>query len=73
MTPLLQASLAAAVTLALYAFYCFWEAGRADLAHGFRHLSPGRSSSGGHGYRARAWWSVAGVLLLTLGCFLAAL
>src|SRR5688572_5186389 len=32
MTSLLQASLTAAVTLALYAFYCYWEAGRADLA-----------------------------------------
>src|SRR6185436_17862276 len=47
MTPLLQASWAAAVTLALYAFYCFWEAGRADLAHGFRHLAADRPGSGG--------------------------
>lgn len=68
MTPLLQASWAAAVTLALYAFYCFWEAGRADLVHGFRHLATERSSSGGHGYRARAWWSAVGALLITLGC-----
>lgn len=73
MTPLLQASWAAAVTLALYAFYCFWEAGRADLVHGFRQLAPGRHGSGGHGYRARAWWSAAGALLITLGCFLAVL
>jgi hypothetical protein len=71
MTPLLQASWAAAVTLALYAFYCFWEAGRADLAHGFRHPAPERAGSDGHGYRARAWWAVAGALLITLGCFAA--
>jgi hypothetical protein len=68
MTPLMQACWAAAVTLALYAFYCFWEAGRADLAHGFRHLSPGRPGSGGHSYRARAWWAAAAALLITFGC-----
>jgi hypothetical protein len=73
MTPLLQASWAAAVTLALYAFYCFWEAGRADLAHSFRHLAPGHPGSGGESYRARARWAVAGALLITLGCFAAAL
>ena len=73
MTPLLQASWAAAVTLALYAFYCFWEAGRADLAHGFRHLAPAQRGSGGQGYRARAWWAAAGALLITLGCLAAAL
>ena len=73
MTPLLQASWAAAVTLALYAFYCFWEAGRADLVHGFRQLATERSSSGGHGYRARACWSAVGALLITLGCLVAVL
>ena len=73
MTPLLQASWAAAVTLALYAFYCFWEAGRADLAHGFRHLAPGQPGSGGHSYRARAWCAATGALLITLGCLVTAL
>lgn len=68
MSSLLQACWAAAVTLALYAFYCFWEAGRADLAHGFRHLAAGRPGSGGHGYRSRAWWSAAVALLITLAC-----
>ena len=72
MTPLLQASWAAAVTLALYAFYCFWEAGRADLAHGFRHLAPG-SGPGGHTYRTRACLAGAGALLITLGCLAAAI
>ena len=70
MTPLLQASWATAVTLALYAFYCFWEAGRADLAHGFRHLAADRPGSGGHGYRTRAWWAVAGAMLITLAAVL---
>lgn len=68
MTSLLQACWAAAVTLALYAFYCFWEAGRADLVHGFRHLSPRRPDSGGHSYRARGWWAIAVALLVTAGC-----
>jgi hypothetical protein len=71
MTPLLQACWAAAVTLALYAFYCFWEAGRADLAHGFRHLAPDRHGPGGHSYRARACWAAAAALLITLGCLTA--
>jgi hypothetical protein len=68
MTLLLQACWAAAVTLALYAFYCFWEAGRADLAHGFRHLTLGRPGSDGHSYRTRAWWAAAAALLIALGC-----
>lgn len=72
MSSLLQACWAAAVTLALYAFYCFWEAGRADLAHGFRHLAP-RPGSGGQGYRARAWWAAAVALLITVGCLSAVL
>jgi len=60
MTPLLQASWAAAVTLALYAFSCFWEAGRADLAHGFRLLAAGHPGSEGHDHRTRAWWGGRG-------------
>lgn len=68
MTSLLQACWAAAVTLALYAFYCFWEAGRADLVHGFRHLSPRGPGSSDHSYRARGWWAIAAALLITVGC-----
>ncbi len=71
-TPLLQAGLTGGVTLGLYAFYCYWEAGRADLAAGFRHQIPGlpgssHSSSDGSGYRARARWAGTGALLLLLG------
>jgi hypothetical protein len=70
---LLQACLTAAVTLALYAFYCYWEAGRADLAASFRHLVPGlpgspQAGAGGAGHRARARWAAMGALLLALGC-----
>jgi hypothetical protein len=71
--PMLQACLAGAVTLALYAFYAHWEAGRADLSASFRHLVPGlpgspQSSMGGAGYRSRARWAGAGALLLALAC-----
>ncbi len=70
---LLQLCLAAAVTLALYAFYCFWEAGRADLASSFRHLVPGlpgspQTSHAGASHRARGRWAAMGGLLLVLGC-----
>jgi len=68
MTPLLQACLAAAVTLALYAFYCFWEANRADLVHGFRHLTPRRPGSSGSDYRTRGWWAAGAAALITFGC-----
>ena len=76
-TPLLQACLTGAVTLGLYAFYSFWEAGRADLAASFRHLIPGlpgspRANSAGEGHRARARWAGVGALLLTLGCLASA-
>jgi hypothetical protein len=73
MTSLLQAGWAAAVTLALYAFYCFWEAGRADLVHGFRHHVPGQVGTDGHGYRARAWWAAIVAVVLSLGCLGSAL
>jgi hypothetical protein len=71
--PVLQACLATAVTLGLYAFYAHWEAGRADLSASFRHLVPGlpgspRPSLGGASYRTRARWAGAGALLLTVGC-----
>lgn len=75
---LLQACWAAAVTLALYAFYCHWEAGRADLASSFRHMVPGlpgvpRGGPAGAGYRARARWAGTGALLLALGCIVSVL
>ncbi len=67
MTSLVQACWAAAVTLALYSFYCFWEAGRADLVAGFRQLSPGRPTApGGAAYRIRGWWAAVGAMLLGL-------
>jgi hypothetical protein len=71
-TPLLQTCLVAVVTLGLYAFYCYWEAGRADLAASFRHLVPGlpgmpRSALGAT-HRTRGRWAAAGAVLLGLGC-----
>jgi hypothetical protein len=71
--PLWQTCWAAAVTLGLYAFYCYWEADRADLAASFRHLVPGlpgspRADRAGAGYRARARWAGMGALMLGLAC-----
>lgn len=68
---LLQACLASAVTLALYSFYCFWEAGRADLAASFRHMVPGlpgipKTGLPGAGYRSRGRRAATGALLLSL-------
>ncbi len=78
--PKLQACWAAAVTLALYAVYCYWEASRADLVASFRHMvpSPARRhpsprSLAGAGYRARARWAGMGSLLLALGCLVSVL
>lgn len=69
---LLEACWAAAVTLVLYAFYCYWEAGRADLASSFRHMVPGLpgtpQTGPGSAYRARARWAGMAALLLVLGC-----
>ena len=71
-TPLLQTCLPTSVTLALYAFYCFWEAGRADLVASYRHMVPrlpGSSHAGpAAGYRVRARWSGMAALLLGLAC-----
>ena len=67
-TPLI--CLAAAVTLALYAFYCAWEGGRADLAANFRHMVPGLPGHpirvAGDKYRLRAWCAGLGSALLAL-------
>ena len=73
MSSLLQACWAAAVTLALYAFYCFWEASRADLVAGFRHLATRQSMPPGAGYRMRGWLAGGTALLLALGCLLSVL
>lgn len=77
MTSLLQASWTAAVTLALYAFYCYWEAGRADLAASFRHHVPHPGSplpeASAAVYRTRARWAGLGALLIAVGSLAAAL
>jgi hypothetical protein len=74
MTSLVQACWAAAVTLALYGFYCFWEAGRADLVSGFRHLAPGRPGApGGSAHRLRGWMATLAALILGLGALASAL
>ncbi len=76
---LLEACWATAVTLALYAFHCYWEASRADLASSFRHPAPGLPGSpsltgpSGAGYRARGRWAGLGALLLVLSCLVSVL
>ena len=73
-TSIFLAGWAAAVTLGLYAFHCFWEARRADLAAVSRgHVLPSagtralaREGCSPAGYRARACLalSVAGALAI---------
>ena len=69
---LLEVCWAAAVTLALYAFHCHWEASRADLASSFRRVVPGLPGSPGNGpgasYRTRGRWAGMAALLLVLAC-----
>jgi hypothetical protein len=76
-TPLLQACLATSVTLALYAFYCFWEAGREDLVRSFRDMTPRLPgtprSRPAAGDRARARWSGMAALLVWAACMAAVL
>jgi hypothetical protein len=74
---LLEVCWAAAVTLALYAFYCYWEASRADLVSSFRHLVPGLPGSprtgAGSAHRARGRWAGMAAVLLVLSCLAAVL
>jgi hypothetical protein len=76
---LLEVCWAAAVTLGLYAFHCYWEASRADLASSFRHPVPGLPGSssptgpGGAAYRARGRWAGLGAVVLVLGCLISVL
>ena len=70
---------AAAVILGLYAFHCFWEARRADLAAVSRgHVLPGtgaalaREGCSPAGYRARACLALAVAAALGIGVLLLA-
>ena len=74
-TSVFVAGWAVAVILGLYAFHCFWEAGRADLAsmsrgHGLQiagvraQLRPGASPAA---YRARACLALIAASALALG------
>jgi hypothetical protein len=70
---LLEICWAAAVTLALYAFYCYWEASRTDVASSFRLPVPGLPASpltgpGAASYRARGRCAGLGALVLVVGC-----
>jgi hypothetical protein len=59
--PTLQAGSTIVVLLGLYAFYCHWEANRAELASAFRRRTrggPGESGAEAPRYRARCRWSL---------------
>jgi hypothetical protein len=70
--PLIEAGCTAAVLLGLYAFLCYWEAARADLAGGARSRLAG-DQPGGPGYRARARFALAGCGAIALGLLASAL
>jgi hypothetical protein len=61
-SPLLQAGWSLAVLLGLYAFYCHWEAGRAELAAAFRRRAPHHPDAGSESsrYRTRSLWALLG-------------
>lgn len=71
---------AAAMILGLYAFHCFWEARRADLAEVLRrHVPPGpgaralaREGCTPAGYRARACLALGVAAALAVGVLLLA-
>jgi hypothetical protein len=71
---------AAAMILGLYAFHCFWEARRADLAAVSRgHVAPGagsrvlaREGCSPAGYRARACLALSAAAALAVGVLLLA-
>jgi hypothetical protein len=79
-TSIFLAGWAAAVILGLYAFHCFWEARRADLAavsRGHVHQSAGsralmRTGCSSAGYRARACLALAVAVALAAGVLLLA-
>lgn len=60
-SPLLQAGWTLAVLLGLYGFYCYWEAGRAELAAAFRRRAALRTDDGDSArYRTRSLWALVG-------------
>jgi hypothetical protein len=71
---------AAAMILGLYAFHCFWEARRADLAAVSRaRVAPGPSShaltpdrGSRAGYRTRAYLALSAAAALAVGVLLLA-
>jgi hypothetical protein len=64
--PLIEAGCTAAVLLGLYAFLCYWEAARADLAGAARSRLV-QGDPGGAGYRVRARVALAGCGAIAMG------
>jgi hypothetical protein len=65
--PLIEIGTTAVVLLGLYAFLCYWEAGRADLAAGFHRAHPGLTRGESPGYRTRARLALVGCGAIALG------
>lgn len=60
-SPFIQAGWTLAVLLGLYGFYCYWEAGRAELAAAFRRRATLRPHDGDSArYRAHSLWALLG-------------
>ena len=75
-SPLFQAGWTLAVLLGLYGFYCYWEAGRAELAAAFRQRAGSRHPSGtpdSTRYRTRCLWALLGSGVLAGSSILSAL
>jgi hypothetical protein len=58
--PLIEVGSTAAVLLGLYAFFCYWEAARADLADGFHRPRAPIHAPEAPTYRARARFALVG-------------
>jgi hypothetical protein len=68
--PFIEAGWTMVVLLGLYGFYCYWEAGRAELAAAFRQRAAGRPqgiAGDAPRYRARCWWSLLACAVLAGG------
>ena len=74
-SPLIQTGWTLAVLLGLYGFYCYWEAGKAELAAAFRRRSarPADHGADASRYRLHSLLALLGSGVLACGSLLSAL